>query len=149
MKRKFNFLKEWNIRCTQVGRGVKSEKLSHKNAIKHRKGDPLRFCDNRKYPPQKNLSQTPRTHLGFPTTVHLWNETFLQASVRSSANTATKDFLNRRDAISINRPASTKSSATSHNRRLTNHFSLVWKLLWNYFWGTVRLSANDQTFFST
>ena len=46
------------------GRGVSSEKLSHKNAIKHekrqKKVDPPRFSDNPKDPP------------GFPTTVHLW-----------------------------------------------------------------------------
>ena len=37
-----------NIIDAQV---VRSEKLSHKNAIKHEKGDPPRFSDNPKYPP--------------------------------------------------------------------------------------------------
>ncbi len=32
------------------GRGVRPEKLSHKNAIQHKKGDPPRFSDNPKYP---------------------------------------------------------------------------------------------------
>jgi hypothetical protein len=41
--------------------GVRSEEISHKNAIKHK----IRFSDNLKYPPQKNLSKTPRTPLDF------------------------------------------------------------------------------------
>jgi hypothetical protein len=54
-------------RCTQGGgERVRSEKLSHKNAIKHEKGekgDPLKFSDNPNYPPKKNLAKTPRTPL--------------------------------------------------------------------------------------
>jgi hypothetical protein len=40
------------------GRVVRSEKLCHKNAIKHEKGGPNRFSDKPKYPPQKNLAKT-------------------------------------------------------------------------------------------
>jgi hypothetical protein len=48
------------------GEGVRSEEISHKNAIKHKKATtPLRFSDNLKYPPQKNLAKTPRTPLDF------------------------------------------------------------------------------------
>jgi hypothetical protein len=53
--------------------GVRSEKLSHKNAIKHEKSGPPRFSDNPKYPPKKNLAQIPRTPPGFPTTVDPWD----------------------------------------------------------------------------
>jgi hypothetical protein len=45
------------------GRGVRSEKLSHKNAIKHKKGKksgPPRFSDNPKNPPKKNLAKNPK-----------------------------------------------------------------------------------------
>jgi hypothetical protein len=47
-----------NIIDAQV---LRSEKSSHKNAIKHEKGEPPRFSDNLKYLPQKNLAKTPRT----------------------------------------------------------------------------------------
>ncbi len=61
---------ETNHKCTRGGEG-KVQKLSHKNGIKHEKGDTPRFSDNPQYPPQKNLAKTPRTPPGFPTTVHL------------------------------------------------------------------------------
>jgi hypothetical protein len=53
-------------RCTQEwgAGGVRSEKLSHKNAIKYekrRKRGPSSFSDNPKYPPEKNLAKTPGT----------------------------------------------------------------------------------------
>jgi hypothetical protein len=32
-----------------------------KITIKHEKGDPMKFSDNPKYPPKKNLAKTPRT----------------------------------------------------------------------------------------
>jgi len=35
--------------------------LSHKNAKKHETRGPLRFSENPKYHPQKNLAKTPRT----------------------------------------------------------------------------------------
>jgi hypothetical protein len=55
---------------TGWGRGVSSKKLSHKNAIKYEKKQkkwppPPRFSDNPKYPPKKNLAETPRTPLEF------------------------------------------------------------------------------------
>jgi hypothetical protein len=40
-----------SIDAHKGGLGVRSEKLSHKNAIKHEKGPP-RFSDKPKYPPQ-------------------------------------------------------------------------------------------------
>ncbi len=43
---------------------VRSEKWSHKNAIKHekgKKGHTPRFSDNTKYPPKKTLVKTPKT----------------------------------------------------------------------------------------
>ena len=46
-----------------VGEGVSSEKLSHKNAIKHEKMQnswPPDFLTNPKYPPKKNLAKTPK-----------------------------------------------------------------------------------------
>jgi hypothetical protein len=46
-----------NIIDAQV---LRSEKLSHKNAIKYEKGKPPKYSDN---PPQKNLAKTPRTSL--------------------------------------------------------------------------------------
>jgi hypothetical protein len=58
-------------RCTQEwgAGGVRSEKLSHKNAIKYekrRKRGPSSFSDNPKYPPEKNLAKTPGTPPPFP-----------------------------------------------------------------------------------
>jgi hypothetical protein len=48
-------------------RGVRSEKLWHKIAIKVKtqKGDPPKFSDNPKYPPQNNLATNLRTPLDF------------------------------------------------------------------------------------
>ncbi len=56
-----------------TGGWVRSEKLSHKIAIKHEKGDPSRFSDKPKYPLEKNLagapSRPPPPPTDFPTTM--------------------------------------------------------------------------------
>jgi hypothetical protein len=46
--------------------------LSHKDAIKHEKGEPPRFSDNPQVPPSKEFGQNPKDPPEFPTTVHLW-----------------------------------------------------------------------------
>jgi hypothetical protein len=42
------------------GAGVRSEKLSHNNAIKHERGDPLDFLTTHSTPPKNNFAKTPR-----------------------------------------------------------------------------------------
>jgi hypothetical protein len=66
LSHKMNDINNWHIDARKGwGRRVRSEKLSHKNAIKHGKSGPPRFFDNPKYPTKQNLAKTLRTpHYG-------------------------------------------------------------------------------------
>jgi hypothetical protein len=54
------------------GRGLWSEKLSHKNSIKHEKVDPLDFLTTPSTPLKRIWPKPQGPPPGFPTTVHQW-----------------------------------------------------------------------------